>query len=107
MRADPDLPRINGLEEMLDDLMSNLVSNAIKYTPSGGRVAVDLAGAEDGRVRLRVTDTGIGIPEEEKAGLFTEFFRGPGGQGTHRYRDRSGPGHRQGDRLPAGRGDQR
>ena len=76
VRADPDLPRINGLEEMLDDLMSNLVSNAIKYTPSGGRVAVDLAGAEDGRVRLRVTDTGIGIPEEEKAGLFTEFFRG-------------------------------
>ena len=76
VQVDPNLPRVNGLEEMLDDLMSNLISNAVKYTPPGGRVTVALTREDDGRVRLQVTDTGIGIPEEERARLFTEFFRG-------------------------------
>ncbi len=76
VQVDPDLPRVNGLEEMFDDLLTNMVSNAIKYTPAGGRVTVGLTRQDDGRVCIQVADTGIGIPEAERARLFTEFFRG-------------------------------
>ncbi len=59
-----------GIAQVLD----NLVSNAIKYTPAGGRVDVRLtANAE--RIELTVTDTGIGIDEAERERLFTRFFR--------------------------------
>jgi len=54
-------------------VLSNLVSNAIKYTPAG-RVGVALA-AVDGSAVLSVTDSGIGIPEKDVPKLFTEFFR--------------------------------
>ena len=61
----------------LQHLLENLVSNAIKYTPDGGKVRVDLARDECGRVRVEVRDTGIGIPESAQSRLFTEFFRAP------------------------------
>jgi len=55
------------------DIVENLLSNAIKYTEKGSvRLA---AQPTDGRYRLTVTDTGIGIPEKDQAKLFTEFFR--------------------------------
>jgi signal transduction histidine kinase/xanthosine utilization system XapX-like protein len=57
----------------LDRILGNLVGNAIKYTPRG-RVRVSLAGA-DGRVRLEVADTGIGIPRDALPHLFHEFYR--------------------------------
>lgn len=58
----------------LDRVVSNLVSNAVKYTPDGGAVVVRLArvGAE---VVLEVSDEGLGISEEDQQHLFTEFFR--------------------------------
>ncbi len=55
-------------------IVTNLVSNALKYTPEGGRVEVALADA-DGLAALTVRDTGIGIPANELGKLFTEFFR--------------------------------
>jgi len=58
----------------LAQLLDNLVSNAIKFTPPGGRIDISL-GAENGTVCLEVSDTGIGIPEEERARLFERFFR--------------------------------
>jgi signal transduction histidine kinase len=64
-----------GDEKLLDELFGNLISNAIKYTPSGGKVRVSLAGEKEHRARLEVSDTGIGIPEEDIPRLFTEFFR--------------------------------
>ena len=54
-------------------IVSNLVSNAIKYTPSGG-VTVELAPKSPWAV-LKVSDTGMGIPEADLPRLFTEFFR--------------------------------
>ncbi len=54
-------------------IVVNLVSNAIKYTPCG-RVTVTLSG-EDEHVRLEVSDTGIGIPQDALPSLFTEFYR--------------------------------
>ena len=69
------LPEIMADEKLVDDLFTNLISNAIKYTPQGGRVRVALARISQDRVRFEVSDTGIGIPDEDIPRLFTEFFR--------------------------------
>ncbi len=58
----------------LERLVSNLVSNAVKFTEDGGSVHCHLR-ADDGLARLEVSDTGLGIPEAEQAHLFTRFFR--------------------------------
>jgi signal transduction histidine kinase len=70
----PDPPRIAGDPNLMQQLLENLISNALKYTPRGGCVDVGLT-SEAGRVRLEVRDTGIGISPEDQAHLFTEFFR--------------------------------
>jgi signal transduction histidine kinase len=58
----------------LFQLLDNLISNAIKFTPEGGRVDVRLL-ERDSRVRIEVADTGIGISAEDHARLFERFFR--------------------------------
>ncbi|GAA4368062.1 hypothetical protein GCM10023146_13240 [Nocardioides caricicola] len=58
----------------LDRLIGNLVSNAVKYTPAGGTVTVEVALGTD-EVVIRVSDNGMGISEEDQAGLFGAFFR--------------------------------
>jgi len=74
-RIDELLPSVMAAERLLDGLFSNLISNAIKYTQPGGRVTVRLSRSGEDKIRLEVTDTGIGIPEEAFSHLFTEFFR--------------------------------
>ena len=69
------LPQLMADEKLVDELFVNLISNAIKYTPSGGRVRVSLVGESNIHVRFEVEDTGIGIPEEDRSRVFTEFFR--------------------------------
>lgn len=61
---------ITGNSAMLGILLRNLVDNAIRYTPSGGRVAVSVVAN-----RLEVTDSGPGIPEQEKQRVFDRFYR--------------------------------
>lgn len=85
------LPRAaeNGIELLLDvqgrlpleadagrlrQVLDNLVSNALKYTPSGGTVTLSARNG-DGPLRVEVTDTGIGIPQEELGQLFSRFYR--------------------------------
>ncbi len=58
------------LRQMLD----NLVSNALKFTLSGGSVTVSAANG-DGPLRIEVTDTGIGVPQDELGQLFSRFYR--------------------------------
>ncbi|MCD6289248.1 MAG: HAMP domain-containing histidine kinase [Anaerolineae bacterium] len=70
-----DLPALQADPDRLAQALGNLLSNAIMYTPSGGRVAVD-AGVADGAVWIRVSDTGPGIPPDEQARIFTPFYRG-------------------------------
>lgn len=72
--AAADLPLLSGGERGLRDVVSNLVSNAIEYTPEGGTVKIKTF-VEDGQVTLEVIDSGIGIPEGDLDKLFTEFFR--------------------------------
>ena len=66
--------RVAGDPEELHRLLTNLASNAIKYTDPGGSVTVRLA-AEGDTVVVTVADTGIGISEPDQAQLFREFFR--------------------------------
>ena len=76
--CDADLPDepvlVPGEPEELHRLLTNLASNAIKYTDPGGRVTVRVAGQGDS-VLTTVSDTGIGISEPDRTQLFREFFR--------------------------------
>ena len=63
-----------GDRERLDQLLDNLISNALKFTPPGGEVEVLLTAEVDGVV-LCVRDSGIGIPDEEQEHLFERFYR--------------------------------
>jgi two-component system NtrC family sensor kinase len=69
-----DLPMVTGVPLRLRQLVGNLVENAIKYTPAGGRVWVR-GWAEDGQIILQVGDTGLGIPPADQPYLFDKFFR--------------------------------
>ena len=70
------LPPIRGDSTQVFQIATNLVSNAVKYTPAGGRISVTVAPSTSGfRLRLSVADTGPGVPEEERAKLFTEYAR--------------------------------
>ena len=66
---------VRGQREGLRTLLGNLVDNALRYTPSGGRVDV-IVGAKDGRPMLRVADSGPGIPAAERERVFDRFHRG-------------------------------
>jgi signal transduction histidine kinase len=65
--------RIRGDERKLRQVLMNLVSNAVKFTPMGGEVRVGLSRDEEGHVLLRVIDTGIGIAAEDMPKVFTAF----------------------------------
>lgn len=71
----PDEPVVVlGHRRHLERMLSNLVGNAVKYTPAGGDVSCVLSHGE-GHATLEVCDTGIGIPEAEQREVFTRFFR--------------------------------
>jgi signal transduction histidine kinase len=71
-----DLMAVWGTEGGLDRVFTNLISNAVKYTPPGGSVTVTVRQV-DGHAQVEVADTGIGIPEKALAHLFEEFYRAP------------------------------
>jgi protein-histidine pros-kinase len=68
------VPPVVGDPDRLGQLLDNLISNAIKYTPEGERVDVSI-GAEDGLVVMEVTNTGVYVPPEDRERLFERFFR--------------------------------
>ena len=68
------LPPVWGDAQRLYQVVSNLVGNAIKYTPANGRVTINLH-REDDQILLEVNDTGNGIPQEAQARIFERFYR--------------------------------
>jgi len=66
---------------LINELLANLVDNAIAYTPRGGRVTVR-CGGRGGRPFIEVEDNGPGIPAAERSRVFERFYRIPGTQGT-------------------------
>ncbi|WP_338751015.1 ATP-binding protein [Janibacter alittae] len=63
----------------IERAIGNLVSNAVKFTPTGGHVRVAVSGV-DGEIHIACTDTGMGIPQEDQEHLFTRFFRASNAQ---------------------------
>jgi signal transduction histidine kinase len=66
---------VRGDFDQIDRVLVNLLSNASKYTPDGGRIDVAVAFTPGDEVQVVVADTGIGIPPDEVPHLFTRFFR--------------------------------
>jgi len=75
LRFPPDFPVVAGDPGRLEQVLSNLVSNAIKYSPDGGTVEIS-GRVLPGEVVVTVSDRGVGIPVEEQTRVFERFFRG-------------------------------
>ncbi|MBR2490301.1 MAG: diguanylate cyclase, partial [Ruminiclostridium sp.] len=72
--GDEDLPVIRADRERVLQVIMNVLSNAIKYTPDGGRILM-MAGHTRDKVWLEVEDNGIGIPAEDRERIFDRFYR--------------------------------
>jgi two-component system phosphate regulon sensor histidine kinase PhoR len=66
--------RVNGDRDMLYQAILNVLSNAVKYTPNGGKIRVSTY-LSDGSVVVEVADTGYGVPQEELQKIFEKFYR--------------------------------
>ena len=66
---------IRGDQDLMREALSNLVDNAIKFTPAGGAVRIE-ARMVEGRPFVQVSDTGIGVPAQERTRIFDRFYRG-------------------------------
>jgi signal transduction histidine kinase len=67
--------KIEADQQQLEQVFMNLVGNACKFTPAGGRITVELVPDQEDGVLVEISDTGMGIPEEDFDQLFTRFFR--------------------------------
>ncbi len=77
----PDLPLVRADAAQLERVFWNLVENAVKFSPAQAPVRIS-AGTGGGRVTVRVTDSGRGIPAQLRARVFEPFFRGRGEPGA-------------------------
>ena len=77
----PNTPAIDADPVRIRSVLSNLLSNAIRHTPSGGSVGVSASRSGDA-VTIAVRDTGEGIPEELRSRVFDRFVKGPGSPGA-------------------------
>jgi PAS domain S-box-containing protein len=91
LEAPDEMPAVSADAGQLRQVLSNLIDNAIKYSPAGGVVTVALESREH-LVRFSVTDAGLGIPREEQSRIFEKFYRldpdmkqGIGGTGLGLY----------------------
>jgi len=73
---------IRGDFDRLEQVMNNLLDNALRYTPPGGMVRVGCRDLQPGTLQVTVSDSGPGIPATELPHLFERFYRGGGNQGT-------------------------
>lgn len=73
-KIEPTVGRLYGNQFSIEEMVMNLLLNAIKYTPEKGVVELKASGQEDS-VTIEITDTGIGIPQDEQSKIFDEFFR--------------------------------
>ena len=68
------LPKIFGDRARIEQVLMNIISNALKYTPDGGNIGI-FSGTSDGNVWVRIEDTGVGIPREDLGRVFDRFYR--------------------------------
>jgi signal transduction histidine kinase len=93
-RASPPEVWIEADGHRMEQVLENLLVNALRYVPAGGAVAVALDHPPDraGRVRLVVSDDGPGLPAEQLAHVFERFYRATGARGSSGARDGGGSG---------------
>ncbi len=72
----PNLPKLMADSHRLEQVLTNMVSNAIKYTPQGGSIKT-VVSQQNGRIQFAVSDTGRGIPQEDLDKVFDPFYRVP------------------------------
>jgi signal transduction histidine kinase len=80
----PDLPLVQAHPAALREVLSNLIDNALKYTPAGGEVDVDveLIDRTQSHLQICIRDTGMGIPPQDLEKLFTRHYRGVQAEGS-------------------------
>jgi two-component system sensor histidine kinase BarA len=95
-RVQRDLPPMHQDQARVQQILNNLLSNAIKFTPEGGRIAVSARRDDHDRLVMEVSDTGVGIAEEDQQAIFEKFRQGrtgmPGGDATTREYSGTGLG---------------
>jgi signal transduction histidine kinase len=74
MSVEKDLPRISGDKARIEQVLINILSNAVKYTPDGGKIDIT-SGKKGNKVWVKIRDNGIGIPEEDLSRIFDRFYR--------------------------------
>jgi NtrC-family two-component system sensor histidine kinase KinB len=79
-----DIPHVLMDENLIRRVLINLLDNALKFTPEGGIVTIEMAQEEKGCITVRVSDTGPGIPEDYREKVFTRFSQVPGRLGRRR-----------------------
>lgn len=83
LRLPAGLPSVEADPRRLEQVLRNLLDNAVKYSPEGGLISVSAAAA-DGMVAIEIEDEGIGIPPEDQARVFERFYRTPGAEAVSR-----------------------
>ena len=74
VEAAPDLPPLMADKFRMEQVLNNLLENAVKFTPEGGRINISVAAA-DSQMVIRVADTGVGIPPADLPHVFEQFYR--------------------------------
>lgn len=86
-----DIGTIEADPRRIKQILLNLIRNAINFTPAGGTISLSAEGGND-FVRISVSDSGIGIPEDEQAGIFTPFGRAQSADTKNGGHNNTGPG---------------
>ena len=73
--VDPNVAYVKGDQNKLRQVVTNLISNAVKYSPQGGKVTIEVKEFSPAEALFSVTDEGVGIPDEQKDKLFRKFSR--------------------------------
>ena len=74
LKSNLEKAEIIGSEKILEEMIYNLVDNAIKYNRPGGTAEIEIKNNSNGKIQLTVRDTGIGIPNEDKDRIFERFY---------------------------------
>jgi signal transduction histidine kinase len=84
MHVDSEVPHIRGDSLRLGQVLANLVDNAIKFSPNGGVIRLSATTSEREHVEIRVSDSGIGIPEDQLPNIYRRFYQ-VDGSSTRKY----------------------
>ncbi len=74
LEEDETIPQINLDPSLIHEVVMNLTTNALKYTPEGGHVTIASSQTND-MIKIKITDDGLGIPDEQQERIFSKFFR--------------------------------